>query len=132
MVARIRSKKALTKLTATGTRAAAGGATPVHAPMSEQILFANVQAGMEPEFLFHEYKKWRFDWAWEGKKVALEREGGTWQGGRHVSGEGFRDDLIKYNEAALAGWIVIRFTVDMERSGIALEQLIRALDSRSQ
>jgi hypothetical protein len=61
-----------------------------------------------PEYKFHSERKWRFDYAWPDLKVALEVEGGVWSGGRHTSSAGFIRDMDKYNEAAAAGWRVIR------------------------
>lgn len=55
---------------------------------------------------------WRFDFAWLDERVAVEVEGGVYQGGRHTQGRGASRDAIKYNEAAIRGWIVLRFTVE--------------------
>lgn len=85
----------------------------------------------EWEYRFHESRKWRFDLAWPRFLVAFEREGGTWQGSRHNSGKGFRDDCEKYNAAAVRGWLVIRATVDMIESGAALVDLLAALERRT-
>ena len=60
------------------------------------------------EHRFHPTRKWRFDYAWEDHRVALEVEGGVWVGGRHTSGAGFVKDMEKYNEAACLGWRIIR------------------------
>ena len=60
------------------------------------------------EHRFHATRKWRFDYAWEDHRVALEVEGGVWVGGRHTSGAGFVKDMEKYNEAACLGWRIIR------------------------
>ena len=67
----------------------------------------------ESEFRFHETRKWRFDYAWPEKKVALEVEGAVWTSGRHTRGSGFVKDMEKYNAAASLGWRVIR-TVPQE------------------
>lgn len=40
-------------------------------------------------------------------------EGGTWSQGRHTRGQGYKQDCIKYNIAALLGYRVFRFTADM-------------------
>jgi|SRR5579871_628319 len=68
-------------------------------------------------------RKWRFDFAWPEQRIAFEREGATWTGGRHVRGKGYANDCQKYSEAAICGWVVIRATADMIRSGEALALL---------
>ena len=65
------------------------------------------------EYQFAPPRKWRFDFAWEADKVAVELEGGAWSGGRHTRGAGFEDDCEKYNEATRLGWRVLRFTGSM-------------------
>ena len=86
--------------------------------------------GVVPEYRFHDTRRWRFDYAWPERKIALEVEGGTWKGGRHTSGKGYRNDCIKYNTAAADGWIVIRATSDMVKDGTALEHLTMAFATR--
>ena len=71
------------------------------------------------EFMFHRKRKWRFDLAWPELLIAVEVEGGIWTGGRHVRGEGYEADCEKYNEAQLAGWMVLRFTPGMIKKGKA-------------
>ena len=97
-------------------------------------LFALVRAAgfpdPQPEYRFHPSRKWRLDWAWPEYKVALEKHGATWQQGRHTRGAGFAKDREKMNEAQLMGWIVIEATTDMIRSGLAADQLLRALEAR--
>lgn len=62
------------------------------------------------EHVFHNERKWRFDYCWPDKKIALEVEGGVFSGGRHTSGAGFMGDMEKYNQAVLYGWKIIRTT----------------------
>lgn len=63
------------------------------------------------EFVFHESRKWRFDFAWPWAKVAVELEGLTRDGrGHHQGFKGYANDCDKYNAAAEAGWTVFRFT----------------------
>ena len=89
-----------------------------------------------PEFRFHPKRKWRFDRAWEFHKVAVEIEGGVYgkkircqacgtlvrgtkkdgSFGRpitiasgHRGFERFMSDKEKYNEAAVMGWVILRF-----------------------
>lgn len=88
---------------------------------AEALLFRMQLSGLpapEREYVFHKKRKWRFDFAWPDLLIAVEVEGGIWVGGRHVRGEGYEADCEKYNEAQLAGWMVLRFTPGMlKRSG---------------
>lgn len=86
--------------------------------------------GCVAEHRFHPLRKWRFDWAWPDRFVAMEIEGGHWKNGRHTRGKGFENDMEKYNEAAIAGWTVIRVTHDMLRNGEAFKLVERAYTSR--
>jgi very-short-patch-repair endonuclease len=82
----------------------------------------------EREFRFHPPRRWRLDFAWPNLMLAVEVEGGTFSGGRHIRGKGFAQDFEKYNQAALDGWKVLRFTGDMIKSGEALQTIQRALN----
>lgn len=73
----------------------------------------------EREYKFHEKRKWRFDYAWPDKKIAVEKEGGVWSHGRHTRGSGFVKDMEKYNEAGRLGWRVFRFVPRDFQIGIA-------------
>src|SRR5438105_684138 len=70
----------------------------------------------EREFQFHSSRRWRFDFAWYGHKVAAEVEGGSFIGG-HKRGKAYESDCEKANEAALSGWMVLRFTPAMVNDG---------------
>ena len=67
-----------------------------------------------PEFQFHPNRKWRCDWFFEanGRRVALEIEGGVHTGGRHTRGAGFMKDVEKYNTLSMRGIFLIRVTTD--------------------
>ena len=62
------------------------------------------------EFRFHPVRKWRFDFAWERERVAVEMEGGVFIGGGHNRGRQYTMDCRKYNSATAAGWRVLRYT----------------------
>jgi hypothetical protein len=98
----------------------------------EQDLAFHIHAAGLPEpvreYRFHDTRRWRFDFAWPEYQVAAEVEGGVFTKGRHTRGPGFVKDCEKYNEAALLGWIVLRFPSPMISSGEALAMLERALD----
>jgi len=67
----------------------------------------------EAEYRFAPPRRWRFDFAWPWQKVAAECDGGTWSGGRHVRGAGYRGDCEKLNAATSLGWRCYRVTTDM-------------------
>ena len=77
------------------------------------------------EYMFHPSRKWRFDFAWPSKKIAMEIEGGAWISGRHNRGSGFTNDMIKYNAACELGWRVLRYPPGK----IDFEQVERAINA---
>lgn len=86
-------------------------------------------AGLPAPVLEHRFappRKWRFDKCWPDRRIALELEGGTWHQGRHQRPVGFENDCVKYTEAAIRGWTVIRATKQMVEDGRALDLLRRA------
>jgi hypothetical protein len=97
-------------------------------------LFCRLHGIPQPvaEHRFHASRRWRFDYAWpdNGCKVALEIEGGAWTGGRHFRGKGALADMEKYNEAAIAGWIVIRRTPSDATNAECADLIKRAIASR--
>lgn len=87
----------------------------------------------EEEYLFHPTRKWRLDFAWPDLKVAVEVEGGTFARGksRHTTGSGFHDDCVKYNAAAMLGWLVLRGDTKLVNDGRLLRWTEEALKRRS-
>lgn len=94
---------------------------------AKQILQAHKVEPFVQEYRFHSIRRWRFDFAWPDKKLALEVEGGIFRGGRHTSPKGFINDCEKYNTAALMGWRVIRVTSPQIKSGELLEWIQQGL-----
>lgn len=81
------------------------------------------------EYKFHDTRHWRFDYAIPSKRIAFEYEGIYGKGkSRHTTVKGYRNDCEKYNEAALYGWTVLRFTNDMLKDGTAIDAIERVLD----
>jgi very-short-patch-repair endonuclease len=62
------------------------------------------------ELKFHPTRRWRFDFAFPDKKIAVEIEGGAFTRGRHTRGKGFISDMQKYNAATVLGWKLLRYT----------------------
>lgn len=85
-------------------------------------------AGFRRNFRFHETRRWLFDFAWPDLLVAMEYEGMFGGRSRHLSFKGYTADCIKYSEAAILGWKVIRVTAPMVRDGTALDLISRALE----
>jgi hypothetical protein len=77
----------------------------------------------EREYIFASPRRWRFDFAWPDLKLAVEVDGGTWSGGRHVRGSGYAKDCQKGNAALLRGWRVLHYTSEMVRSGLAAREV---------
>ena len=81
----------------------------------------------EREYRFAPPPRWQFNFAWPDRKIALEIEGGSYVGGRHVRGAGFEADCVKYAAAMLLKWTVLRLTGRMVKDGRALALLERIL-----
>lgn len=80
------------------------------------------------ELRFYPDRRWRFDFAHEASKVAIEINGGVWSGGRHVRGAGYLRDREKINAATELGWRVFELgtgqvTVD------AVQRIIEVIDA---
>lgn len=79
--------------------------------------------GWEREYKFAAAigRRWMFDFAWPGRMIAVEIEGGVHSGGRHTRGDGFTKDCEKYNAATRLGWDVYRFPGGQVKTGEALQ-----------
>lgn len=80
---------------------------------------------------FHPKRKWLFDFAWPEWKIAVEIDGGTAIGGRHVRPAGFRADCEKINAAQLLGWAVYRGDSAMTKTGRLLATVQAALNDKA-
>ena len=94
--------------------------------LAQQMRYAGLPEPVR-EAMFHPVRKWRFDFSWPDAMLAVEVDGGTWAGGRHSRGGGYTGDCVKYAEAMLLGWRVLRVTGDMVRDGRALRYVEMAL-----
>lgn len=90
------------------------------------------------QWRFHPTRRWRFDFALghppaphgdsktiDQLKLAIEVEGGQFIGG-HKRGAAADTDYDKFNEAALRGWTVLRFSTHQVVSGQAWPVIYRA------
>jgi very-short-patch-repair endonuclease len=81
------------------------------------------------QWQFHPERKWKFDFAFRGEKIAIEVEGGIYsrvQGG-HTRGKGYELNLEKYNAAVKLGWRVLRYSTDMVLAGTAMADVLELL-----
>lgn len=103
-------------------------------PAVRHLLTRIQQTGLpEPvtEFTFAPPRKFRFDVCWPALRIAVEVNGGTWAGGRHVSGSGYEKDRVKVNLATELGWRVFEYTSGLVLSDEAIIQIERVMLDRS-
>lgn len=74
-------------------------------------------------------KDWRFDFAWPDLMLAVEVEGGGWVGGRHNRGEGFLEDLRKYQAGQRLGWTIYRTAGELIGTGETLETIEQLIEA---
>lgn len=89
-----------------------------------------VTPALQHEFAKHLGRRFRFDFAWPERMLAVEVDGGRWLVRRGKDGRpvpvGFHnhvDDYRKLNLAARLGWRVMRFMPEMIRSGEAVQEI---------
>lgn len=95
--------------------------------MLNQLKEAGLTEGMVEELVFHPDRRWRFDFAWPEKMVALEVQGGIFSRGRHARPRGILQDYEKFSEAAIAGWRVLLVTGVEVSNGEAVDRASRML-----
>ena len=101
----------------------------------ERALDASLKAhgvtGYVREYLAVPGRKFRVDFAWVAAQLAVEIEGGIYQGGGHTTVTGIKRDVEKGNLLTLAGWRLLRFHGDQVRSGEAVAVIRQALEMAS-
>lgn len=103
--------------------------------IGEETLASHLRAydiPFEREFQFHPVRKWRFDFllaqpSKNGRRIAVEVDGSAHGGGRHQRREGFQNDLIKLNRAQIMGYMVLRYTTQDVKNGVAIAEIQEAL-----
>jgi very-short-patch-repair endonuclease len=100
----------------------------------EETLAFQIKAVELPEpvrqFRFRPSRKWMADFAWPTDAILVEVDGGTWNKGHHITGQGFEDDCEKINAATLDGYRVYRFTGKMVTDGRAIALLVEVFRRR--
>ena len=84
------------------------------------------------ELRFHPPRKWRIDAAFPAHWLAVEIEGGAWVNGRHTRSSGYLADIEKYNQMALDGWFLLRFTPQQVENGEAVQAIAQFLQDETE
>lgn len=100
----------------------------------------------EQELRFHHTRRWRFDYAWPELMLAVEVEGGIFthrrgtfvdkkgkvrkKQSRHLTIKGFEEDAIKYANAEILGWHVMRFSTRQCKNGVAIDLIKEYIEKR--
>ncbi len=84
------------------------------------------------EYMFRKHteglsRNWKSDFVWPEYNLVFEVEGGVWSQGRHTRGQGFTNDVEKYNWLTLHGWKVLRGTAEHVKKGQAILWICEAL-----
>lgn len=77
-----------------------------------RFLCPDLTEGMVEQYRIVPDRRWRWDFAWPEKKVAIELHGGLWSSGAHTRAAGVQRDMNKANAATMAGWRVLYFSTD--------------------
>ena len=87
----------------------------------------------EKEFRFHPIRRWRIDYCFVEQKLAVEIEGGIYGVGKpcpvckrpsvgaHTSIKMLKKDMEKYNQLAIQGYWLLRFTPQEVKNGYAID-----------
>lgn len=82
----------------------------------------------EAEVMFAKPRRWRWDFAYTDRKIAIEYQGGIFYSKQgHNSIKGLRRDYEKFTEGSLRGWVIILIDAETVRSGQAVLWVERAL-----
>ena len=95
--------------------------------LAQQIQFEELPVPHR-EYVFHPTRKWRFDFCWPDRKLAVELEGGIFIAGRHNRPISMEGDMEKYNAATLLGWRVGRFSRRMVENGAAMRWILEMFE----
>jgi very-short-patch-repair endonuclease len=83
------------------------------------------------EFRFHPTRKWQADFAFIKEKLIIEIEGGIFSGGRHTTGTGMVADMEKYNQMAILGWTLLRYSGREIKNGVAAAEIRKYLNDKN-
>jgi hypothetical protein len=100
-------------------------------PLEERLVGQIQEAGLPAPAREHRFaapRRWRFDFAWPDRLLAVEVQGGVFVQGKHGRGAGIAKDAEKLSHAAIRGWRVLLATAPQIRSGEAVGWVREALE----
>lgn len=95
-----------------------------------EYVFAKESA--DPKFA---RRKWRLDFYFPARRLAIEVDGGIWTGGAHGRPSNIERDIEKHNLLAVLGIVCLRVPTKWIRNGTAarrIRQYVRELDAEHQ
>ncbi len=102
-----------------------------HASLVDEMVRIGCVFGEGDWVLEHRFctdRKWRFDIAHPGMRVAIEMDGLRYDGrGRHQTMVGASNDCEKLNRAVLEGWRVLRCTQKTLQDGRAMRDIVNLI-----
>ena len=94
------------------------------------IHLRELDTGFDPQVLYSMNRRFRADFRLYPEPILIEIQGGVYSRQAHGSISGILKDNERLNEAAIAGFRMLRFTPDQVKSGEAKETIARALGLR--
>lgn len=105
--------------------------SPLEDKFLDQLKERKLTRGMKRELTFAPKRRFRFDFAWPARKLAVEINGGTWmRRGGHSTGRGIENDLRKLQLARSLGWTVFSYTNKMVHDLSAIDEVEAWLKNR--
>lgn len=81
----------------------------------------------QTQYRFLPPRRFKFDFAYPDRKLAIEVNGAIWIQGRHTRGKGASSDAEKLSLAAIHGWRVLIVVGEQIRDGRAVKWIEQAL-----
>lgn len=98
--------------------------SPLEEKFLRQLKERGLVRGIQRELTFAPKRRFRFDFAWPKKKLAVEINGGIWlRRGGHSTGKGIENDLRKLQLARSLGWTVFSYSNKMIHDCSAVEEV---------
>ena len=90
--------------------------------LDEQLRGAGntIPQGYQRQYKFCPVRRWAADFSWTERHLVVEVDGGTFIGGRHNTGVGMHNDIVRSNWLQIHGWTLLRGDTTMVKDGSLL------------